>query len=97
MGLKAIVPARLKRCLRLLITDLEDLISLRSFRFVRCRPYRIAEGRGFESCLTITQPINKSRWAEPKIHNIELAVRGFLDCAIPTPWIFTRISPDTLP
>ena len=82
MGLKSKVPPGLKRRLHLSLAFILDLTSLRLFRFPRCRPSRIEKGRLFESCLSLTQPINRSEWAEPKIHNIKLAVRGFMDCAV---------------
>ena len=74
---------------------LGDLLSFRQFRFVRTSDTRIQTGERYEERIRITQPINKSQWAAPKIHNIDLAVSAFQNLAIKPGeifsfWLFVR-------
>ena len=89
MKLKKLIPRGLKVRLRRAQTGISDLLSLRLLDFVRPTESRRQEGGRFKERICITQPINKSQWAAPKIHNINLAVSSFQDLAIHPGEIFS--------
>ena len=66
-----------------------DILTGRRFRFAHRSPRNQEAGRAFRERITIDQRINVSRWAENKIHNLELAIDRFQDVAVQPGQIFS--------
>ena len=79
---KALIPQRIKTNIKVILIFLRDMFLFGKSVFVKYSFPRINQGQGFKERIRLVQPINQSRWAEPKIHNIDLAVSRFQDLAI---------------
>jgi len=77
--LKWVVPPKWRPYLRVLLINIRDFISGTRLKFPKHKQTRIKTGRAFPEEVTITQPINKSQWAENKKHNLRLAISTFQD------------------
>ena len=75
--LKSLIPAGIKLRIRVSLIRLQDLVTGIRFKFPKSSPLQITLGESFEKQITITQPINVSKWAENKKHNLRLAVNTF--------------------
>ena len=80
--IKKLVPVRLRLPLRLLSGHLIDLLKGTRFKMAGYTPERSREGSSYPVQITIEQPINRSRYAANKIHNINLALRYMQNLAI---------------
>ncbi len=86
---KALVPQAIKTRMRVAWRALSDLFHYGRRIFVPFLKKRIDEGCLFIEQIAIEQPINPSRWAAPKIHNINLAVSRFQNLAVYPDEIFS--------
>jgi len=86
---KTLIPQRIKTNIKVFLVFFRDIFHSGKSVFVKYSTSRITQGKGFEERISIVQPINQSQWAEPKIHNIDLAVSRFQDLAIHPGEIFS--------
>jgi len=79
---KRLLPAPWRFRLRILGRGVSDILSGRRFRFTTDSPQLKGSGGDFAERITIAQPINVSRWAENKKHNLRLAINTFQNTAV---------------
>ena len=75
--LKSLIPAGIKLKTRVALIKLGDLFIGIRFKFARSSSSQMRRGESFAEQITITQPINVSKWAENKKHNLRLAIKTF--------------------
>jgi vancomycin resistance protein VanW len=81
--LKVVLPVWIKLGLRVMWIQTKDLFSGARFKFAKNSPDKREAGKSFKAQITITQPINVSKWAENKKHNLNLAIAKFQNLIIP--------------
>jgi vancomycin resistance protein VanW len=80
--LKQLLPDAWRLRLRILVITSRDITSGIRFKFARHSPEKLAEGKAYPERITIEQPINISKWAEDKKHNLRKAISAFCDLPI---------------
>ncbi len=77
-----LIPGFLKQRLRLFLTWGRDILTGTRFKFFQRSAERTNTGNNYSQRISITQPINVSKWADNKKYNLRLAINTFMDCAI---------------
>jgi vancomycin resistance protein VanW len=79
---RILIPAKFRFRLRVFWTDFIDLASGKRFKFAKNSPVKLEKAEAWPEQLTIIQPINVSKWAENKKHNLLLAISKFQNVPI---------------
>lgn len=87
--LRRLLPHSWRLRLRTLAIKGRDLISGTRFKFARRSPEKVAEGSAYPEQITITQPINLSKWSEDKKHNLSKAISMFSDVPLEPGQVFS--------
>lgn len=77
-----LLPGKLKLRLRLSWIHCRDIFTFTQFKFAYPSERYRHKGQKYKQQISITQPINVSKWADNKKHNLKLAIGKFQDLAI---------------
>ncbi|UCE40097.1 MAG: VanW family protein [Candidatus Aminicenantes bacterium] len=79
---RALIPPKLRLYIRVFWIGFTDLATGTRFQFVKNSPEKLERAKTWPERITIVQPINVSKWAENKKHNLRLAISRFQNVPI---------------
>jgi vancomycin resistance protein VanW len=75
--------------MKIIWTGFRDLFTGTHFKFAENSPEKLVKTQIWPERITIVQPINVSKWAENKKHNLRIAISTFQDLLINPKEIFS--------
>jgi vancomycin resistance protein VanW len=80
--IKALIPPKLRFYMRIFWIGFADLVNGTRFKFAKNSPEKLEKAKTWPERITIIQPINVSKWAENKKHNLQIAISRFQNVPI---------------
>jgi vancomycin resistance protein VanW len=86
---RALIPQNLRFTIRRTGRGIKDLVTGTRYKFAKSTPEINELAKTWPERITIVQPINVSKWAQNKIHNLRLAIATFQSLPIHPKEIFS--------